>query len=219
MPIIYVQVSEAGLSNVYPAVIYIHTNDTLGAVLAPGYLTQSAEAGTTYTNKQMAVVYTTDMGAVLLQVQTPALNPPIVSLALVSPVSTTVTLTAAEVDAAYATPQLLLNAPGAGRAIMITKMSMYTNVSTAFAGGGPALLQYNATVHGGGVEALSATIPAADVTAAASQLYSLNGATSSALTAITNQGIYFSNTTGPFTGGTGSSLTFTIQYTILNALV
>ena len=145
-----------------------------------------------------------------------------VALASLQPFTATVTLNTAAVTGAYAAPSLVLAAPGAGKTIILLNVQIYTNVSTAFAGGGVALLQYDNTVHGAGTNALSATTPAAEITAAASQIYSQLGIGSIATTVttgVTNKGIYFSNQTGAFTAGTGSSLTFTIQYLTLTATV
>lgn len=130
-----------------------------------------------------------------------------------------VTLNAAQVDGAYAAPALLVPAPGAGRILVPDLCSLYTSVSTPFAGGGVGVVQYGNTVHGAGVNALSATIPAAEITAAANQIYSLPGHTAAALTAITNLGLYFSNQTGAFTGGAGSTLTFNLSFMNIAGLV
>ncbi len=84
------------------------------------------------------------------------------------------------------------------------------------------MLQYDSTVHGAGTVALSATTPAVEITAAASQIYSqlgLGSIATTVLTGVTNKGIYFSNQTGAFTGGAGSTITFTIQYLTLTATV
>jgi hypothetical protein len=135
-------------------------------------------------------------------------------------VAVSVTLTAAQVLAAYATPIVLVPAV-AGKAYISLSGQIYTNVSgTAFAGGGVAIVQYAATAHGAGTDFLAATIPAAEITAASSQIYTLAGLASTTVsTGITDEGIYFSNATGPFTGGAGSSLTITLVYLSLTATV
>ncbi len=51
-----------------PSIIYILTNDTYATVTATGYLTRSKQEGFTYSNNQMALVYTTDEGPVWLKV-------------------------------------------------------------------------------------------------------------------------------------------------------
>ena len=95
---------------------------------------------------------------------------------------------------------------------------MVTEVSTVFAGGGVAILQYGNAVHGAGLNALSATIPAAEVTAATSQIYVASGYVSTTVKAtstITGLGLYFSNATGAFTGGAGSTVALNVQYMVV----
>lgn len=133
----------------------------------------------------------------------------------------TFTLNQAAVQGAFATPVALIPAPGAGKVIIVNEGMIYTNFQTsAFAGGGVAVVQYANTVHGAGTNALAATIPAAEITAAASQVYVLNGNTANALTGITNTGLFFSNQTGAFTGGSASStVVITLNYTVITATV
>lgn len=132
----------------------------------------------------------------------------------------TVTLNTAAVVGAYAAPAPLIPAPGAGKAIMVLTSQEITEVSTPFAGGGNGIVQYGNTVHGGGVQAIDAVIPSAEITAAASQIYSQYGLpTTTVSTGITNLGVFFSNATGAFTGGTASTVTFVLQYMIIPALV
>jgi hypothetical protein len=69
MPIIAVEsVQPTGLQSVVPSVIYILTNDTYATVTATGYLTQSQSQGNTYSDSQMALVFTSDEGPVWLKV-------------------------------------------------------------------------------------------------------------------------------------------------------
>jgi hypothetical protein len=51
-----------------PSIIYIYTNDTYAAVTATGYLNSAKQEGYTFSNNQMALVYTTDDGPVWLKV-------------------------------------------------------------------------------------------------------------------------------------------------------
>lgn len=125
----------------------------------------------------------------------------------------TVTLNAAQISAMFATPQLLIPAPGAGFATIVDQVSYYFNFATAaFATGGATVVQYAATANGAGTNALSATIPAAMLTTGSSRLYSLVGVVGSALTGITNQGIYLSNQTAAFTAGGASTVTVSLNY-------
>ena len=141
------------------------------------------------------------------------------SLALVS---TTVMLTAA-VNGAYGTPVQLIAAPGAGNAILVLSAQVGTVVGTsAFAAGGVAHIQYGNTVHGAGANALSATTPAAEITAATSQVYSqlgLGAVATTVSTGISGLGIYFSNATQAFTTGVNSSVTITLTYVIVPVTV
>jgi len=153
----------------------------------------------------------------------PIISNGIISLIINIPVqSAQITLTAAQVLAAYATPQLLVAAPGAGMALMVSSSAqIVTTVGTsAFAGGGVGIVQYGTTAHGAGTDALSGTIPSAEITAATSQIYTLASiASGTVTTGITNLGLYFSNQTGAFTGGVGSTLSFAIKYWLLTATV
>lgn len=136
--------------------------------------------------------------------------------------SVVVTMNTAAVTGAYATPVQLVATPGSGYTIILLNAQVYTNKSTAFATGGIAIIQYDSTIHGAGTNAASATIPAAEITAAASQIYSLigKGAVSATVTtAVSNKGLYFSNATGAFTNGTSSSVTIALQYIVMNATV
>lgn len=205
-----------------PALVRITTTDAYAAVTATGYITAQkanidiANNGDFQWNASDAVLVYASDGWFFLHISSDFAS--LIALSIAQ--TAAVTLTAAQVLAAYATPQLLLPAPGAGKAIIVSELDLYTSVGTVFAGGGVGILQYGATVHGAGVNALSATIPAAEITAAASQVYVLYGppATNPA-TAITNLGIYFSNQTGAFTGGANSTLTFNLRYVTITATV
>lgn len=121
----------------------------------------------------------------------------------------------------YATPFQIVAAPGSGLIVLPVLMTLYTNFqTTAFAGGGVGILQWGNTDHGGGTDSLSATIPAAEITATASQIYSLPGVTASALTGVSNLGLFLSNQTGAFTGGsTSSTLVVDLLYQVIAASV
>lgn len=205
-----------------PALVRIQSTDSYATITAPGYITAQkanidlANMGDFEWQATDAVlcVYAGGWAFLSISPDFSSLNP----LSLAQTVS--VSLNAAAVLAAYATPQLLIPAPGAGKAIIVSELDLYTSVGTVFAGGGVGIVQYGATVHGAGVNTLSATIPAAEVTAAASQVYVLYGPPAvNPATAITNLGIYFSNATGAFTGGANSTLNFNLRYLTINALV
>lgn len=58
-----------GLADAVPGLLYIDTDNTLAQVIVSGYLNQAkAIYGNIFSNKQMAIVYTTDQGSVILKV-------------------------------------------------------------------------------------------------------------------------------------------------------
>lgn len=132
--------------------------------------------------------------------------------------SAIVTLTAAQINASYATPTVLVAAPGASQTIIVLNAQVVTEVSTAFTAGGVAQIQYGVTIHGAGTIATSATIAAAEITAATSQIFTqapIAAATVMATASFKGLGLYFSNATQAFATGTGSTVTFCIQYVII----
>jgi hypothetical protein len=129
----------------------------------------------------------------------------------------TVSLTAANIIAMYAAPVALIAAPGAGKSILVSKLAFtITRTATAFADGGAAIIQYGATVNGGGTQALDSTIASTVITGAAgTTVTARNGAIISDLAAATiqNAGLYISNATAAFATGTGTA-TVNIWYMI-----
>lgn len=214
-----------------PAIVRVDSTDNYATISAAGYLTAQAAniaavnvggfqwlptdlVAVTYVNYQMNIAWaffsiSADMSSLIPFTTGQNALPSVV-----------VTLNTAQVVAAYGTPVILLPAPGAGKAIIIDACQTITEVSTAFAGGGVAVVQYGNTVHGGGTLAIDATTPAAEITAAASQIYTQYGmVTTTASTAITNLGIYWSNQTGVFTGGAGSTVSLALTYYVIPAIV
>lgn len=72
MPILSIQTGQVGLVDTLPELIYINTNDTYATVTTTGYLSSSQREGFQYSNKQMALVQTSDDGPVWLQVSVSA---------------------------------------------------------------------------------------------------------------------------------------------------
>ncbi len=137
---------------------------------------------------------------------------------VVSTQTAIVTLNTGAVVGMYGTPQLIVAAPGAGFALMPIACQIITVVSTAFTAGGVAQLQWGNTVHAGGTIALDATTPTAEITAAASQIYTQYGVPTTKVTAIAvanNLGLYFTNATQAFATGTGSTVTLCVTYQII----
>lgn len=115
---------------------------------------------------------------------------------------TSVTMSAAEFNGAYAAPHLLLAAGGANTLHVLDKVRLVmTYNSAAFAAGGVAHVQYDSTANGAGVIA-STTLAAAAFQDTASTVWSMNAGVVDAPFATTvNKGLYFSNITGAFTTG------------------
>lgn len=130
-----------------------------------------------------------------------------------------VTMNTATVTSAYATPVQLVAAPGAGKTILVQEANVYTasTGNTAYATGTSPVIQYDSTVHGAGTAATTA-LATGDLTASASQIKSVTSPTG-ALTGITNKGIFFSNATGAYTNGTGTSVTISLTYQTVTATV
>jgi hypothetical protein len=109
----------------------------------------------------------------------------------------------------YTTPKLLIAAAGAGKSILVTRASFrITRTSTAFTGGGAAIIQYNSTANGAGTNACDSTMASTVITGSAGTTETArNGAVLSdvASTAIQNVGIYLSNATAVFAAGTGTA--------------
>lgn len=132
----------------------------------------------------------------------------------------TVTMNATTVNALYDTPQLLVAAPGAGKLIAVDRVLLDAVWgSLAFSSGGAIMAQYDSTVHGGGTNACTTTVASTFLTTfSASQAASLTGFTAvTALSGAINKGLYLSNATGDFTGGTGCSLIANVWYRIVAA--
>ena len=212
---------------VEPSIVRMASTDNYETISAPGYITAQynnillVNSGDFSWDPSDVVLcwYQTDAGVSAwaffsINSTFTSLNP------FVETGSNTITLSQAQVLLAYATPQLLIPAPGAGNAIVLNKVLVVTEVSTQFSGGGSGVVQYGTTVHGAGTNALSATIPAVEITAAASQIYTVNGYVNGIVTTgITNVGVYFSNQTAAFAGGAGSTVAFVLDYSVVAATV
>jgi hypothetical protein len=120
-----------------------------------------------------------------------------------------VSLAAADLIAMYATPVQLVAAQGSGKSIVPTRVVFrIARTSTAFTGGGAVYVQYAATAHGAGTQALDSTLASTVVTGASGTTDSFrNGAVVSdvASTVTENVGLYISNDTAAFAAGTGTA--------------
>jgi len=117
-----------------------------------------------------------------------------------------VAMTAAQWNGMYATPFLLVGAPGVNAINVVEQITLgQTYVSTTYAAGGVVGAQYGNAAHGAGSPA-SSTEAAADFYATASTMYRLGSGlgTGALFSAAVNAGIYISNLTGAFTTGNGT---------------
>lgn len=233
MALIYQPPTEIpGLEGVLPNPKYMVVGDTLAALTTAGYMSNvSSESFPLAPNDVLHILYNynqqTNVGTFGVFYVTMANGVVTLNQSALAPSiylgtnTVNLTLNQADVLGMYAAPVQLVAAPGAGLVLNVIEASIYTNFQTAaFATGGVAVLQYDSTVHGAGTNALSATIPAAEITAAASQVYNLGGAVGTALTGITNKGLYLSNQTAAFTAGNAAStVVVTLVYNILTATV
>jgi hypothetical protein len=139
--------------------------------------------------------------------------------------SASVTLTPTQMAAAYATPIQLIANPLASQMILVLSAQVYTASTghTAYATGTAPIIQYGTGgtngAHGAGMIAVGAGLVAGDINAAASQVRNLPQFASAANTGFSGEGVYFSNATGAYTAGTGTNVTFTLQYVTLTATV
>jgi hypothetical protein len=209
-----------------PTLKFMVTSDNLATIVAPGYLNNAnLDAANPISNSDVIMTlynYNTQTGNGTFGTFVASVLGGFgqITLGLNSGLKTaSVTLTAAQVLAMFATPQLIVASPGTGLAVIPTACQITTLVGTAaFAGGGAAQLQWGNTVHAGGTLALDATTPAAEITAAASQVYTQYGLVTTTVSPIANMnglGLYFSNVTGAFTGGAGSTVNVTVSYMII----
>ena len=114
----------------------------------------------------------------------------------------------------YATPVEIIPPSASLITIVDSWAFQWIYGSAQLAGGGAIGLQYGNTIHAGGIAA-SNTIAAADLTGitASSIEYSAGGVLQiEPWTNVVNTGIYLSNPTAAFTGGTGGSAVVTVWY-------
>ncbi len=127
-----------------------------------------------------------------------------------------VAVTAAEFNGMYATPKLLIAAPGANKILVVWRMeAIMTFVAAAFAAGGVVAAQYDNTANGLGVDATNESL-AANFTGGASAVVPLNGAVVvSPFSTCVNKGLYLSNKSGAFTTG-DSTFVVKVHYQIID---
>lgn len=126
------------------------------------------------------------------------------------------TMTAAEFNGAYGAPHLILAAQGGNTLIKVIDFALELDYNAnAYAAGGPASLQYGATVHGAGVLVTTAIAEASFTGAVADTVYDCAKAAVVGTTASTgNTGLYWSNTTAAFTTG-DSPINWYLWYSVI----
>jgi hypothetical protein len=123
-------------------------------------------------------------------------------------------LTLAQLQGMYAAPVPILPAPAAGQLILVKSALLnITYGSAAFAGGGAIQLQYGNTVHGGGVAASTSVSAASLIAVAANESLLFSPPASIISAGAIGAGIWLSNATAAFTGGTGDTANLIVNYT------
>lgn len=139
-------------------------------------------------------------------------------LALTTVQYASVAITAAEFNGAYASPKVLVAAPGANKLLVLDKVQLLMTYGTAaFAGGGVTAIQYDVTANGAGVIA-STTLSAATFQATASTGWNFNaGVVAETFTTCVNKSLALSNITGAFTTG-NSNMVAHIWYKVISTI-
>ena len=130
--------------------------------------------------------------------------------------SVSVTLSQSQIQGMYATPVLLLAAPGSGQTVIgLFATLAYTRVSSSFANGGSVVIQYGNAAHGAGT-ALTSDFSPTYITTSSSGVSTVPANSLISVSSISNTAIYVSNTTGAFTSGNASSTAvITLFYMII----
>ncbi|MDE2024912.1 MAG: hypothetical protein KGJ07_00285 [Patescibacteria group bacterium] len=189
-------------------------NDSLATVLGAGYLNQLVNVGgngayNVNTNQGYQplpqdfwlIYYSGGYGLFGVSINASG----IISLFAVGKGFVQVAITAAQFNGMYAAPVALVPAPGAGALLVFDSMELILPYnSAAYAAGGPVAVQYDSTVHGGGVLA-SNTEQATDFQVTASNTYIFGKATGNSSnlpwSTTVNKGLYLSNSSAAFTTG------------------
>lgn len=127
-----------------------------------------------------------------------------------------VAVTAAQFKAAFATPFVLVAAPGAGIQLVLQSARIKLAYGTTqYTAGGAVFLQFGSTVNAGGIAA-SNTIAAAGFTGAtANSCAQFTGTQALALCSVTeNEGLYLTNATANFATG-DSTFTVDVWYSVV----
>ena len=134
--------------------------------------------------------------------------------------SVTVSVTAANIAALYATPKQLIAAPAAGKAIIVESIEvLHTYAVAVFADGGVCKVQYDNTVHGAGTAISPALESVVTAGATSNGFYGIANTSVVDAAAITAKGVFLSNATGAFTGGNvGNVLKIRVTYRVVTVV-
>lgn len=124
-----------------------------------------------------------------------------------------VTLTPTQIKTLYSAPTQIIAAPGTGMSIVVHRALLrFLYTTPQYTSGGSVALQYDSTVHAGGVTPLS-VVTSTPINAAASSDTIMN-TIATTVTAAINKGIFASCATGDFATGSVSTITFYVWYSI-----
>lgn len=201
-----------------PAIVRLHTTDSLGDVLSQSYLLINADeisevnngAFTWDDSDLVAVTYEGGKGIFALGADgtlVPAGG---------STFRSVFELDADDIQDMYTDPIGLIVPMGAGVMTVVKQYTLvYEHGTASFAAGGPILLQYGDDANGAGIPA-SAELAAATLNgfAADSSVTVAGLSAAGSLADKANTGIFISNKTGAFTTGDGS-VKLIVDYTIV----
>lgn len=206
--------------------VQINTTDATATALAVGYLTAQA-ANITMVNEGVFTFLPNDM---ILLVASDGdswcvLNSAFTTLIVAGygPAGfNQVAPTLAQFLASFGTPVLMVPAQGANTLIIVDSYQIVqTYGSVALAGGGATTPQYANTADGGGVAAAT-SVAAADFAQTASTVYPGIGVSGSGKflldASCVNKGIFLSNPSGVFTGGTGSTFIIKTKFHVISTI-
>ncbi len=194
-----------------------YTADTQATVAASGYFNSGTAyhgVGTEVVTGDYVSVYSTTDGTRITYYLTNTAGVITSTMSADAFATATMSLTAVQFIAAYATPILALAAPGANRIYTdVNAMAAMTYGSAQFAVGGASGFQYGNTANLAGTKVTTTTAGAAIDALTASSVWTYIPVAVAPIPFATgiNAGIYYSNDTAAFT--TGTAATFIIQVT------
>ncbi len=123
-------------------------------------------------------------------------------------------LATADIQGMYAAPEILVAAPGASKKLVLHAAKIHIDYGgTVLADGGAVHIQYAATANGAGPKATDTIAAATLIAATADTTIGFTPVQTTLVDSTTgNQGLYLSNATGAFTGGTSSEWDVDVWY-------